>query len=195
MTEANGVGEPSARHLRGPTCPRRAKIEPSTVKVFRPPPGRSWTMPVNGELVSFDEEWHCGVENIRWTFVTHHCQVANNVCFLLCQKGRQGGKLVSLRRDSLCGENVLQLHKPEPAVIVGHGTEGNLVASGAGGRGSCDGRNGTNQCRVVLEISNNVSSAFVIYWSESLMSSLAVCDVVVLSAALTSAASNRCQSS
>ena len=35
---------------------------------------------------------------------------------------------------------------------MGHGTEGNLVPSGAGGRGSCDGRNWTNQCQVVLEI-------------------------------------------
>ena len=52
----------------------------------------------------------------------------------------------------MCGENVLQLHKPQPAVIVGHGTEGNIVPSGAGVCGRCNGRNWTNQCRVVLEI-------------------------------------------
>ena len=66
------------------------------------------------------------------------------------------------------------------------------MTSGAGGR--WDGRNGTNHCRVVLEIAaDSVSSAFVMYWSESLMSSLAVCDVAP-SAAFTSTASNKGQS-
>ena len=52
------------------------------------------------------------------------------------------------------------------------GTERNLVASDAGGRGSCDGRNGIDQCRVVLEIAAYLEQCVL------------VCDVVVLSAAL-----------
>ena len=66
--------------------------------------------------------------------------IVKNVCKLLVDEYINQYKCTSV------------IYIPQPAVIVGHGTEGNIVAPGAGGRGSCDGHNGTNHCRVVLEI-------------------------------------------
>ena len=92
MTIVSGVEESIARHLRGPTRPRRAEIGPSILRVFHPPPSPCYSL-VNGEFVAFNEQGHR---------VAHYREVANNVCFLLRRVVRAANLLVcdAIPRDA-----------------------------------------------------------------------------------------------